>query len=102
MTEESREMRFGDAMQELEGILRRVEGEEIDIDELAEQLKRAAELLEICRAKIRRAEVEVSQIVQTLDAPDDGADGRGDDPQDAAGAPSEVAGRPATLFDTDS
>jgi len=70
MKEKASKLSFGAAMQELEGILSRVEGEEIDIDELAEELKRAAELLEVCRAKIRRAEVEVSQIVQTLEEPE--------------------------------
>ncbi|MCZ6727634.1 MAG: exodeoxyribonuclease VII small subunit [Acidobacteria bacterium] len=63
------ELTFGAAIEELESILRRVEDDGIDIDELAEELERAAELLEICRAKIRRAEVEVSQIVQTLEEP---------------------------------
>ncbi len=63
----AQDLRFGEAMEELEGILRRVEAEEIDIDELARELKRAAELVEICRGKIRKAEVEVSQIVQSLD-----------------------------------
>lgn len=58
---------FGAAMEELEAILRRIEGEEVDIDRLAEELRRATELLEICRGKIRRAEVEVTQIVQGLD-----------------------------------
>ena len=61
------DLRFGEAIEELEGILSRVEAEEIDIDELAEQLKHAAELLELCRGKIRRAEVEVTQIVQALE-----------------------------------
>lgn len=61
---------FGAAMEELEEILRRIEEEEIDIDELAEELKKAAALLEICRGKIRKAEVEVSQIVQSLQPPD--------------------------------
>ena len=71
---------FSDAMAELEAILERIEGEEIDIDRLSEELGRAAELLETCRGKIRRAEVEVTQIVQSLeeseaaDADDDGAD----------------------------
>jgi len=64
---ESKELGFGDAMEELEAILRRVEGEEIDIDSLAEELRRAAELLEVCRGKIKKAEVEVSQIVQSLE-----------------------------------
>jgi exodeoxyribonuclease VII small subunit len=61
------DLRFGEAIEELEGILSQVEAEEIDIDELADQLKVAAELLELCRSKIRRAEVEVTQIVQALE-----------------------------------
>lgn len=61
---------FRQAMDELEGILERIEGEEIDIDQLAEELRRAARLLELCRGKIRRAEVEVSQIVQSLEDED--------------------------------
>ena len=60
----SSELGFGEAIQQLEGILRQVESEEID-----EELRRAAELLELCREKIRKAEVEVSQIVQSLEEP---------------------------------
>jgi exodeoxyribonuclease VII small subunit len=62
----AREPGFGEAMSELEAILRRVEGEEVDIDRLAEELRRAAVLLELCRAKIRRAEVEIAQVVHQL------------------------------------
>ena len=58
---------FREAMEELEGILERIEGEEIDIDRLAEELRRAAQLLDLCRGKIRKAEVEVTQIVQSLE-----------------------------------
>ncbi len=61
---------FRDAMEELEGILERIEGEEIDIDRLASELRRAAQLLDVCRGKIRKAEVEVTQIVQSLEEPD--------------------------------
>jgi exodeoxyribonuclease VII small subunit len=61
------EIRFGEAIDELEGILHRVEAEEIDIDELAAELKSATGLLEICRDKIRKAELEVTQIVQSLE-----------------------------------
>ena len=61
------DLRFGEAIEELEGILSQIEADEIDIDELADQLKVAAELLELCRGKIRRAEVEVTQIVQALE-----------------------------------
>lgn len=67
---------FREAMDELEGILERIEGEEIDIDRLAEELRRAAQLLDLCRGKIRRAEVEVTQIVQSLEeGEEDGEEG---------------------------
>lgn len=71
-TTEQPQPSFGDAMQELEGILERIEGEEIDIDRLAEELRRAAQLLDLCRGKIRKAEVEVTQIVQSLEDDGDG------------------------------
>jgi exodeoxyribonuclease VII small subunit len=61
---------FREAMDELEGILARIEGEEIDVDRLAEELRRAAQLLDLCRGKIRKAEIEVTQIVQSLEEPE--------------------------------
>ena len=69
---EPREPTFGEAMEELEAILRRIEGEEVDVDGLAEELRRAAHLLELARGKLRRAEVEVTQVVQGI--ADEGAD----------------------------
>jgi exodeoxyribonuclease VII small subunit len=72
-------MKFGEAMAELEEILRRIEGEEIDIDELAAELKKASDLLEMCREKIRRAELEVTQIVQSIDDDATTATGSGED-----------------------
>ena len=70
--EEETPLSFRQAMDELEGILERIEGEEIDIDRLATELRRAAQLLDVCRGKIRKAEVEVTQIVQSLEEPEAG------------------------------
>lgn len=69
------ELSFSEAMEELESVLRRIEGDEIDVDQLGRELGRAARLLEICRKKIRRAEVEVRQIVDQIeeDVADSGA-----------------------------
>lgn len=64
---ETPSLSFSQALEQLEEILNRIEGEEIDIDELATELRRGAQLLELCRGKIRRAEVEVTQIVQSLE-----------------------------------
>ena len=62
---------FGVALEELEGILQRIDGDAVDIDALADELRRATELLELCRGKIRKAEVEVEQIVQRLEGSDE-------------------------------
>jgi exodeoxyribonuclease VII small subunit len=65
------EVSFNDALAELESILGRLERDDVDLDRLAVELGRAAELLEVCRRKIRKAELDVSHIVEKLgeDAP---------------------------------
>ncbi len=67
MKSSEEEVSFTHALQELEAILQRIDSDGIDIDALAGELRRATDLLELCRGKIRRAEVEVSQIVQRLE-----------------------------------
>jgi exonuclease VII small subunit len=37
------------------------------MDQLAAELGRAAELIELCRGKLERAELEVAQIVERLE-----------------------------------
>ena len=58
---------FSEALAELEAILRRIESDQTDLDNLAAELQRASALLEICRAKVRKADLEVSQIVSKLE-----------------------------------
>lgn len=64
---EPEQVGFSAAMAELDNILIRIEREEIDIDQLAVELARAAQLVELCRGKLRRAELEVTQILGTID-----------------------------------
>ena len=65
--EPAAELGFAAAVEELEKILAGIEGDDVDLDRLAAELARAAELLELCRAKIRKADLEVRQIVQELE-----------------------------------
>ena len=81
---------FRQAMEELEGILERIEGEEIDIDQLAQELRRAAQLLDLCRGKIRKAEVEVTQIVQSLTESSESGENSGE--RGASGGAGESSG----------
>lgn len=67
---------FGAALAELETILRRIEGDQVDIDLLAAELRRAAVLLELCRGKVRRAETEVNEILTRFGAAEDEAPSR--------------------------
>jgi exodeoxyribonuclease VII small subunit len=62
---------FTEAIRELEAVLARIEDDSLDIDRLAVELERAAKLLEICRGKIRKAELEVAEVVQKLEGPRD-------------------------------
>lgn len=81
---------FNEALEELEQILQRIEGEETDIDALAAELKRAAELLDLARSKLRKAEVEVTQIVEGLDGGTETGDDEPEDPDEEPGDPGDA------------
>ena len=59
---------YADAVRELEEILGEIEDDAVDVDVLAARVKRAAELLRVCRARITAAKVEVEAVVAELDA----------------------------------
>ena len=58
---------YGDALTELERILEEIEDDAVDVDVLATKVRRAAELLRVCRDRIASARTEVTQIVADLD-----------------------------------
>lgn len=58
---------YAEAMTELEGILEELEGDDLDIDVLADRVKRASELIALCRARIARAQTDVDRIVVDLE-----------------------------------
>jgi len=60
------ELGYGEALTELEAILDEIEDDSVDVDVLAARVKRAAELLRLCRDKITSARIEVTQIVADL------------------------------------
>ena len=61
------EIGYAAALSELESILAEIEDDAVDVDVLATKVKRAAELLRLCRDRITAAKVEVTQIVAELD-----------------------------------
>ena len=58
---------YAEAMTELEGILEELEGDHLDVDVLAERVRRASELIKLCRTRISRAQEDVNRIVTDLE-----------------------------------
>ena len=56
-------MKYEDSIKELESIVRRMENDELDIDTLATQLKRAPTLIKSCRDKLTKTDEEIKSIL---------------------------------------
>jgi exodeoxyribonuclease VII small subunit len=61
------EIGYTAALAELSDILHELDGDEVDVDVLGARVRRAAELLRICRGRIASARFEVEQVVAELD-----------------------------------
>jgi exodeoxyribonuclease VII small subunit len=62
----AKRLSFGEAVDEVEQILERLERDEIDIDDLGREVKRAVELIQVCREKLARTDREVRELVSDL------------------------------------
>jgi exodeoxyribonuclease VII small subunit len=60
---------YAAALGELEEILGQLERTDVDVDVLATQVQRAAQLIAFCRDRIGNARLQIEQVVATL--PDD-------------------------------
>lgn len=60
-------VKYREAVDELNKILEDLESEKIDVDEVSEKVKRAVELIKLCRAKIEGTELEVRKIVKEFE-----------------------------------
>jgi exodeoxyribonuclease VII small subunit len=61
------EIRWADAIGELEAILAKLDDDALDVDVLAAQVARAAELIGLCRDRIANTKLEVERIVGDID-----------------------------------
>ncbi len=62
----NRELTYSQALKELEKIVKEIESEEVDIDILAERIKRASQILTFCKGKLRTAEDEVKKVLTEM------------------------------------
>lgn len=62
-----KELKYEEAMKELETIVAGIEGENITIDELSLKVERATELIKVCKAKLYKTEEDVKKVLGDLD-----------------------------------
>jgi exodeoxyribonuclease VII small subunit len=58
---------YSEAYAELESILKQIESDELDVDKLASQVKRAAGLIKFCKGKLHETEAEIEKIIKEMD-----------------------------------
>ena len=61
------------AFEELQRIVSEMERGDVGIDELAVNVKRASELIQYCRNKLKTTELDVAEILKQLEEEGDGA-----------------------------
>lgn len=63
----TKKITYKEAVSEIETILEQVENNELDVDELAEKVKRVSVLLKICREKLLKTSEQVEQILKEME-----------------------------------
>jgi exodeoxyribonuclease VII small subunit len=58
---------YNEAIQELETILRSLETDQVEVDDLTARAERSAELIRLCRHKLRHAEASLDRVFDSLD-----------------------------------
>jgi exodeoxyribonuclease VII small subunit len=66
----NKEPNYTEAYAELQQIVSEIEAGEISVDELSEKVKRAAQLIRICKNKLSATEEDVTRILKELESGD--------------------------------
>lgn len=78
-------MTYNEAIQELETILRSLETDQVDVDDLTARAERSAELIRLCRHKLRHAEASLDRVFDSLDEEDEDTEESADEAEEDAG-----------------
>ncbi|TGE16767.1 exodeoxyribonuclease VII small subunit [Hymenobacter elongatus] len=86
---------YRQAIEELETILRALETDTVDVDDLTARVQRSADLIRLCKQKLRNAESAIEQVFENLEDEDEQeSEGGADAPHAAtAEAPTRPPGK---------
>ncbi|KOO69855.1 exodeoxyribonuclease VII small subunit [Xylanibacter rarus] len=59
-----KEMKYEEAVRQLEDIVAKMESNELDVDSLSQQLKTAQKLIKLCKDKLSLADSDIKKILQ--------------------------------------
>lgn len=59
----AKEMKYEEAVRQLETIVDKLENNELDIDELSAELKKAQQLIKLCKDKLTKTDEEIKKIL---------------------------------------
>ncbi len=59
----SKEIKYEAAFAELQAIVRKMENDELDIDQMSDQLRRAQQLIKLCKDKLTKTDEEIKKIL---------------------------------------
>ncbi|UOQ55331.1 exodeoxyribonuclease VII small subunit [Hymenobacter cellulosivorans] len=82
---------YRQAIEELETILRALETDTVDVDDLTARVQRSAELIRLCKQKLRNAESAIERVFENLEEEDDD---QGPDPDEHDTPPGPVRPHP--------
>ena len=57
-------MKYEEAMAQLEAIVRRMETGELNLDSLADELKKAQKLIKMCKDKLTKTDEEIKKMLE--------------------------------------
>ena len=60
-------IKYEEAIRQIEDIVERLENDEMDIDSLGTELKKAQKLIKLCKEKLTKTEEEVKKILEEAD-----------------------------------
>ncbi len=59
-----KQIKYEEAIAQIDEILKKIRSGEISVDELSAEVKRATELITMCRERLHKAEAEVKSIIE--------------------------------------
>ena len=57
------EIKYEAAFAELQSIVRRMENDELDIDQMAQQLKEAQQLIKLCKDRLTKVDADIKAVM---------------------------------------